>query len=1208
MKSDVRPTSGAIRLDPDFDPQLHSRQAGADRDTAETSTAETSSAATIPELLPTELRLAGPVCLVVGGRQPVRLASAQAQAAVARLVLDRHGNGTTREQLADVIWPEGLPETWASAMRSVVSRIRRFLTASGIPGADLTSHGGRYYLQLPAAIVVDIEEAETQLEQAAAVTAEAGALRALREAENAVRCFRRPFLANREGDWAAHVRLHLAGRANQGLEVASRAALLANEVGAAISHSSELISRAPLRESAYRSLMSAYQEAGNRGDALATYSNLRSHLRDELGVDPSPETQQLYYEVLGTVPGAGAAPLQQARRRRPFIGRGAVMDSLDQAHRASQRGSVQMVLLTGELGIGKSRVLHEFGRQLSHSDELVVPIQCQAYPASRCALASSLAEVAALAEPDSALGAARRRLGQVLDDVGTENRHPGTGTGGVTLPLAELILDVAARMPTTLILDDVDTADGITQDVLRRLIFHSGAPARLTLVAAATSPRSAAGFVRHLHEVPQPNSFKVTELEPFTPYEVHQLVSGLPDAASGLQPGIGELMDRSGGNPFLLSALLPSTGDGPSGGDAVSLAVLDYVHARTGGLDADSTALLDYAAASGATIDFEVIAKAAGRSGITAATMGSLVRSGLLKEDGPLSSGQAVGGGHTHRFRHGLVREAIYAGLGTAERFEIHTRLFSTLRDLQRSASMGEMPELARQLLAQQSLGNDGLSPRLVETIEACREAAVAAERRGNVTEAIRLYRQTLELAPGQHLGLRARTLAGLGRLETANEMPEGIDHLRDGALLGLQCRSITVALDAASDLLDHFAGAPQFQGEAAALADLVIQELASLPTDRPEPDDEGPALGRFIARSVSLAGGSPAPELVRRAITALHEQLAQSAAPMEVAFRASVAEDLWHLASATAHPDGRVLAAEYRSSAAAVQGDAGALAEWSTRLGHAVTQHPNPQGFQSLLDGLVLMTQVSSGWGLWRPDAAGSPSPAGGLPRRAGQRDPAGIPGPGRQLLVGRWIRSAFAPDREPSAPGRPGAPGGALPAPDYRADRCLQDVLNGQLGAARLRLRGLLLEPVIAPENDAELHSLAIMAITAAELGDAIASRQLFELLSPLRHLMACHGIHSFAGPVSFHLARLARLGHDLNEAEDLVTASINKLSAISARPWVALAQWELALILRARGRPGDARLIEALMVEARQLARGSAQPASVPGGKGVPLTAPS
>lgn len=1183
MKSYVRPIIGGVHLDPDFHNQLTS-QRGA-----------TEPASTGMTLI--ELRLAGPVCLASSDRQPVRLASAQAQATVARLVLDRHGNGTTREQLAGVIWPEGLPETWASAMRSVVSRVRRFLAASGVDGADLSSQGGRYFLELPAGIVVDTEEAEKQLARAAAATEKGDALSALRDAENAVRCFRRPFLANWEGDWAAHVRLHLAGRANEGLEMASRAALMADEIGAAISHSTELIAHAPLRESAYRSLMTAYQAAGNRGDALATYSNLRSHLRDELGVDPSPETQQLYYEVLGTVPGAAAPPMQQARRRRPLIGRGPVMETLEEAHRASRSGSVQMVLLTGELGIGKSRVLYEFGRQLSQSEEVVVLVRCQAYPVEHCALASSLADVAAAAGPDSALAAVRRRLDNVLADCSRQQLH-GAAAGDAALALAELILDVAGRTATTLILDDVDTADDFTQDALRNLIFHSGTPVRLTLAASSTSPRSAAGFVRHLHEPPHPNALKVIELEPFTPYEAHQMVAGLPDAGSGLQPGIGKLMDRSGGNPFLLSALLPTTGTGTQtdtgGGDAVSLPVLDYVHTRLTDLDRDATLLLSYAAASGDSIDFNVVAKAAGLSGITPRTVGTLVRAGLLTEGSAALSGQAdEGRNHHHRFRHGLVREAIYAGLSTAERFDIHSRLFLALRELNTATPGSKLPELAGQLLAKQFMAVDGLSSRLVETVQACRELAAAANQRGQVAEAIRWYRQALELASVRHPELRARCLAELGRIEMTHDLPEGIDHLRDGVLLALQRRSIGVALDAAGDLLDYFAGVQHLQGEAVALADLVTEELVSMSAEQLEP--VGAALGRFLARTGSLGALEPTPELVSRAIAALKCQLRRSAAPAQLADRVTAAEDLWCLASATNHPDERVLAAEHRVSAAAIQGHPAALADWSIRLERAVQEHPESGDFHYLLDGLSLMKQFSCGSALWTSDHGGSFRPSVNHSLRGSRRQLTGVPGPGRQLLVGRWIRSAFNPERFPADPAKPShcRPSDQI----YPSDQCLEDLLNGHLGTARLRLRGLLLEPMAAPEDDATLHSLGIMAITAVELGDAVASQRLFELLSPLRNLLAYHGVQSFTGPVSYHLARLARIGHDFDGAEELVTASINTLSAISARPWVALAQQELALILRARGRPGDIRLIEALLMETRQMFRRGRDQASAP-----------
>ena len=92
------------------------------------------------------------------GTHVLRLSSAQAQVALARLVLDR-GQGTSRDCLSETIWPTGVPETWASAQRSVISRVRRFLDDAGLGQTTVDAVGGRYLVRLPPDTVVDVEEA-----------------------------------------------------------------------------------------------------------------------------------------------------------------------------------------------------------------------------------------------------------------------------------------------------------------------------------------------------------------------------------------------------------------------------------------------------------------------------------------------------------------------------------------------------------------------------------------------------------------------------------------------------------------------------------------------------------------------------------------------------------------------------------------------------------------------------------------------------------------------------------------------------------------------------------------------------------------------------------------------------------------------------------------------------------------------------------------
>lgn len=62
----------------------------------------------------------------------------------------------------------------------------------------------------------------------------------------------------------------------------------------------EAIALAPFRESLHRTLIRAYVVAGDRAEAVCSYERLRVMLRDELGIDPAPETEREYLAALRT--------------------------------------------------------------------------------------------------------------------------------------------------------------------------------------------------------------------------------------------------------------------------------------------------------------------------------------------------------------------------------------------------------------------------------------------------------------------------------------------------------------------------------------------------------------------------------------------------------------------------------------------------------------------------------------------------------------------------------------------------------------------------------------------------------------------------------------------------------------------------------------------------------------------------------------------
>ncbi|QHF25665.1 hypothetical protein GTU73_17805 [Rathayibacter sp. VKM Ac-2804] len=244
-----------------------------------------------------QVRLLGEVGAIGLDGVPRRLNSPQARIAAARLVLERRRSGTSRRELAETLWPEELPDTWASALRSVVTRVRRLVEDLG-PGVVLESIGGRYLLRLPSTVRIDLEEAVESAARAGDALADGRAEEARALARSAVAVLEGGFLPDHDSEWADGIRRYLGDTVVEAYEVLARAALAAADPPTALAAARALVERAPLRESGYRALMQAQVDSGNRGEALLSYARLRTMLGDELGIDPSPESEELYYGLL----------------------------------------------------------------------------------------------------------------------------------------------------------------------------------------------------------------------------------------------------------------------------------------------------------------------------------------------------------------------------------------------------------------------------------------------------------------------------------------------------------------------------------------------------------------------------------------------------------------------------------------------------------------------------------------------------------------------------------------------------------------------------------------------------------------------------------------------------------------------------------------------------------------------------------------------
>lgn len=248
---------------------------------------------------PVRIYLAGSVAiergdvLVSSDRFPGR----QGRLAFALLAVERE-RAVGREELADVLWDGRPPPAWEVAVRALVSKLRSTLAPVGLDGGSIAHAFECYQLRLPPGAWVDVDVADDAAHRAEAslATGDVDGATGWALAANAIA--RRPFLPGEDGAWVQMRRARLLDVRVRALECRSQTHLPASPALAA--RDAELaLQLAPFRETAHRLLMRAHVAAGNPPEALRAYGRCRSLLRDELGTDPSPETEALYLEILG---------------------------------------------------------------------------------------------------------------------------------------------------------------------------------------------------------------------------------------------------------------------------------------------------------------------------------------------------------------------------------------------------------------------------------------------------------------------------------------------------------------------------------------------------------------------------------------------------------------------------------------------------------------------------------------------------------------------------------------------------------------------------------------------------------------------------------------------------------------------------------------------------------------------------------------------
>lgn len=209
-----------------------------------------------------------------------------------------HGSSVSRHELEDELWGAAPPSAPDTAIRAIASKLRGLLADGGLDGNVLASAFGAYQLNLPADTWIDVEVAADAIHRAEPALRQGNLRDAVGWGRVADSIAMRPLLAGSDGPWVTGMREQLQQVRLRALECLSAAWLAFGDPGQAARDAKEAVFLDPFREPSHRLLIRSLFLEGNRAGALRAYERCRSVLADELGADPSAETEAVYLEVL----------------------------------------------------------------------------------------------------------------------------------------------------------------------------------------------------------------------------------------------------------------------------------------------------------------------------------------------------------------------------------------------------------------------------------------------------------------------------------------------------------------------------------------------------------------------------------------------------------------------------------------------------------------------------------------------------------------------------------------------------------------------------------------------------------------------------------------------------------------------------------------------------------------------------------------------
>lgn len=616
-----------------------------------------------------------------GARVP-DITTSRMQSLLAYLLLNA-GLTVSRQQLAFLSWPDSSEPQARTNLRQLLHHLR-----SAWPEAER-------YIESDAQIVrwrteelftFDVSEFESTVAQADEAQRQKDSSTAKRALLRCVDLYRGDLLPGLHEEWIEPHRERLKHSYSGALACLIALFEEARDYQAALGHAESLLSQDPYQETVHQSLMRLHGLIGDRAGALRAYERCETLLRRELGVEPGIATRRMRDQISRAGRPPHSASEVPARSSEPaLIGRDPQWKRLLEIWREVLQGRASFVTVTGEAGIGKTRLIEELLVFASRQGGSVARTTCYSAekPMAFAPVADWLRSPPFRAKLDGLSLEQQSQLARVLPELLAESHQVETPQPFAESwqrhhffeALARAVL--SAPQPVVLFIDDLQWCDPETVEWLHYILRSN--PEACLMIAAAVRLEEVGmehPAIAVLNALARDNRVSEIALEPLALEETASLAAQVIRRELDRQAA-DVLYEQTRGNPlFIVEAVrggVLSLTSSRSSQEFLPPRVQAVINARLAQLTGATRELVGLAAAISRPFTLDLLAKVS-QSGhnVVATAIDELWRRHIIEGQGR----------DCYDFSHGQIRAVAYSQLGPARRHLLHLRIAEELENL----------------------------------------------------------------------------------------------------------------------------------------------------------------------------------------------------------------------------------------------------------------------------------------------------------------------------------------------------------------------------------------------------------------------------------------------------------------------------------------------------------------------------------------------